>query len=64
MAVKYEFLSQSIKTGSFIYVNISNRERDLEVDEENEKCLTSVNRNQSNNLCVEHVTKKLHRRAT
>ena len=40
MAVKYKFLSQSIKTGSFIYVNIANGERELKVDEENDKCYT------------------------
>ena len=53
MAVKYEFPSKSIKTGSFIYVNISKKELELRVGEKNDKCLPSVDRNQSNKITVD-----------
>ena len=46
MAAKHEFMSQGIKTGSFVSFNISKFQCKIEVDEENDKCSTSVNKNQ------------------
>ena len=45
MAVKYAFLSQTIKTGCFVYLNFANVKRELEVNQKNE-CSKSVNRKQ------------------
>ena len=42
MAAKFSFLSQSMKTGSIVYLNGSNVQSELEINEENEY-LTSVN---------------------
>ena len=66
MAVKYKFMSRSIKTGSFINVILSNEERELKVDEENDKFLTSVTRNISNNVTVDKpfVCLTCHKRFT
>ena len=43
MAAKYEYMSRSIKTGSFIRCNFSNVEAELVINKENDKCSTSVN---------------------
>ena len=44
MAAKYEWLSESIKTGSFVYFQFSNNKRELEVDDEKDRFSISVSR--------------------
>ena len=52
MAVKYYFLSQCLKTVSIVYLNVSNVQRELEVNEETEY-VTSVNGKQKNSANVD-----------
>ena len=46
MAAKYEFMSQGIKTGSFVSFNFSKLKCMIDVEDKNDKCSTFVNRNQ------------------
>ena len=45
IAAKHDFMSQSIKTGSFVSFNFSNVKGEVEIDVENDECPTSASRN-------------------
>ena len=53
MAAKFEFMSRCIKTGSFVSFKFSKLKYKLEIDEENDKYSTSVNRNQNIGVSVD-----------
>ena len=53
MAAKYEFISQSIKTGSFVSLFVSKFKFKMNVVEENDRCPTSVNRKQKSITTVD-----------
>ena len=53
MAAKYEFMSQCIKTGSFISFNFTKIKCKIEVNEESNKYSTFVKRNQNIGVTVD-----------